>query len=220
MAHSGLKDWLGFYRDLGVDSLTVRPRRTTVASEETLAQLHKRIMTCTRCSLHKSRHLAVPGEGSENPDILFVGEGPGEQEDRTGRPFVGPAGELLDRIIERMGMSRETVFIGNIIKCRPPGNRDPRDDEVKFCMPYLKAQIAILHPRVIVCLGKVAMNRLLGAEHSISRVRGRQFSCDGIPLIPTFHPSYILHQKSREAISRAKWDVWSDMQKVLELLKS
>ena len=220
MPNSGLQEWLGFYRDLGVDSLTVRPRTRAATEADNLAQLHSRILECKRCPLHKSRHLPVPGEGAENPEIMFVGEGPGEQEDRSGRPFVGKAGQLLDRIIERMGMSRETVFIGNIIKCRPPGNRNPLDHEVSQCIPFLKSQIAILRPRVIVCLGKVAVNRLLEAEYSISRVRGRQFSYEGIPVIPTFHPSYILHQKSREAVSRAKWDVWSDMQIVLKLLKS
>lgn len=219
MDRSALTDWLNFYRDLGIDTLSVPPCGNVTEKEESLSGIHARIMKCTRCPLHKSRNLAVPGEGSENPLVLFVGEGPGEQEDREGRPFVGKAGALLDRIIERMGLSRETVFIGNIVKCRPPGNRDPLELEVNACLPFLRRQISLLKPRVIVCLGRVAMNRLLQSNHSISRVRGRRFSYEGIPLIGTYHPSYILHQKTKEAVSRAKWDVWADMQAVLKLLK-
>ena len=219
MAESPLAEWLRFYRDIGVDTLTACPPSRNSAGTS-LQELHARIRSCTRCDLHRSRRLAVPGEGASRPGVMFIGEGPGEQEDRTGKPFVGKAGQLLDRLIQRMGLSRETVFIGNIIKCRPPGNRDPQDDEVRQCLPYLKQQIALLSPRVIVCLGRVAVNRLLGGDAPISRLRGRVLDLDGIPVVPTYHPSYILHQRGREAVSRAKWDVWEDMQAVIKLLKN
>lgn len=183
-----------------------------------LKVLNQEITCCTKCDLHKSKTKYVPGEGSPTPDIVFIGEGPGETEDRFGRPFIGKAGQLLDKIIERMGYHRESVFIGNIVKCRPPGNRDPLKEEVNACLPYLKRQIAILRPKVIVCLGKVAMNNLLDADYSITRSRGKLFEFEGIPVIPTFHPSYVLHQRTREKISKAKWDIWSDMEKVLSLM--
>ncbi|HDP95705.1 MAG TPA: uracil-DNA glycosylase [Candidatus Aminicenantes bacterium] len=219
MNRTGLAEWLHFFRELGVDSLNL-PAIALVGKESvSLESLHQRIHSCTRCSLHQTRRQSVPGEGAPKPLILFVGEGPGEQEDREGRPFVGKAGQLLDRLIQRMGHSRESVFIGNIVKCRPPGNRDPNDSEVEACLPYLYQQIDLLSPRVIVCLGKVAANRLLGNHAAISRMRGRIFSFKGIPVVPTFHPSYILHQRGKESISKAKWEVWADMQEVLKLLK-
>ena len=118
-----------------------------------------------------------------------------------------------------MGYSRESVFIGNIIKCRPPGNREPLKEEVEACLPYLKRQIKILKPKVLVCLGRVAFNNLMGANYSISKVRGEQFEYENIPVIPTFHPSYILHQRTKENISKAKWSVWEDMLRVLDIIK-
>ena len=117
-----------------------------------------------------------------------------------------------------MGYSREQVFIGNIVKCRPPQNRNPLPEEVAACLPYLHRQIDVLKPRVLVCLGKVALESLLAGEYSIGRARGEVFEFQGIPVVPTFHPSYILHQKTKEAVSRAHWDVWKDMEKVLEIL--
>jgi DNA polymerase len=161
----------------------------------------------------------VPGEGSVEPDIIFIGEGPGETEDNFGRPFVGKAGQLLDKLIDRMGYSRESVFIGNIVKCRPPGNRDPLPDEVSACKPYIERQIDILKPKVIVCLGKVALNNLLGQNYSIMKERGKLFYFKNIPVIPTYHPAYILRQTTAESTSKAKWDTWNDMQKALEIVK-
>ncbi|MBN1196880.1 MAG: uracil-DNA glycosylase [Candidatus Aminicenantes bacterium] len=220
MNRTGLAEWLHFFRELGVDSLNLPASVLAPKEPVSLESLHKMILSCTRCPLHKTRRQSVPGEGSQHPKIMFIGEGPGEQEDREGRPFVGKAGQLLDRLIQRMGHSRDSVFIGNIVKCRPPGNRDPNDSEVKACLPYLHQQIGLLSPRVIVCLGKVAANRLLGTNTAISRMRGRVLSFQGIPVVPTYHPSYILHQREKEAVTRSKWDVWSDMQEVLKLLNS
>jgi DNA polymerase len=186
---------------------------------DSLDIINKEILNCSLCPLHKTKKKFVVGAGSTSPDIFFIGEGPGEQEDNTGVPFVGDAGQLLDKIIEKMNHNRNSVFISNIVKCRPPQNRVPNIDEAKACLPYLRRQISILKPKVIVCLGKTATNFLLGKELYITKVRGTQFEYNQIPVIPTFHPSYILHQRSKENISKAKWDVWSDMQKVLDILK-
>jgi uracil-DNA glycosylase family 4 len=183
-----------------------------------LAELEREILQCRRCRLQESKTHYVPGEGCNHPDILFVGEGPGETEDQFGRPFIGKAGQLLDKIIQRMGLARADVFITNVVKCRPPNNREPQRDEVEACLPYLSRQIGVLQPKVIVCLGRVALNNLLGTSHSMGRIRGQLLSFHDIPLIPTYHPSYILHKKDKEEISQAKWEVWEDMQKVLALI--
>jgi DNA polymerase len=209
-----LKEILKFYQEIGASFLTVRKENP----QHSLTQLHNDISGCEKCNLHLSKTHYVPGEGSLSPDVFFIGEGPGETEDRFGRPFIGKAGQLLDKIILKMGYSREQVFIGNIVKCRPPQNRNPLPDEVAACLPYLHRQIDILKPRVLVCLGKVALESLLGREYSISRARGDIFEFRGIPVVPTFHPSYILHQRTKEAVSRAKWDVWKDMEEVLKIL--
>jgi DNA polymerase len=196
-------------------------QETTLAppKQDSIDQIHGEIQGCSRCPLHKSNTNYVPGEGSSNPDIMFIGEGPGEEEDKQGRPFVGKAGQLLDRIIEKMGYKRQDVFIGNIVKCRPPGNRDPLKAETEACLPFLRRQMEVLKPKVIVCLGRVALNNLLDGDFRITKVRGQRFDYHGTPVIPTFHPSYILHQRTREGISKAKWDVWHDMEVVLGIVK-
>ncbi|MDD8012581.1 MAG: uracil-DNA glycosylase, partial [Acidobacteriota bacterium] len=135
-----------------------------------LAGLNREILQCRRCRLHETKTHYVPGEGCNRPDILFVGEGPGETEDQFGRPFIGKAGQLLDKIIQKMGMTREGVFISNVVKCRPPNNREPLKDEVDACLPFLQRQIDVLRPKVIVCLGKVALNNMLGPSHSMGRI--------------------------------------------------
>jgi DNA polymerase len=211
-----LNEILKFYKEIGAEFVEGE-HKDPLAD---LGEVTRDIMHCTKCELHKNKKNYVPGEGSVNPDIIFIGEGPGETEDNFGRPFIGKAGQLLDKLIAKMGYDRESVFIGNIVKCRPPNNRDPLKDEVEACIPYLERQIQVLSPRVIVCLGKVAMNNLLDASFSITRERGKRFEFQGIPVIATFHPSYILHQKSKEAISKAKWDMWNDMQTVLDIVKN
>ena len=211
-----LREILKFYGEMGAEFLHL-PGSDPRAD---LAELNREILQCRRCRLHESKTHYVPGEGSNRPDILFIGEGPGETEDQFGRPFIGKAGQLLDKIIQKMGLRREDVFIGNVVKCRPPNNREPLKDEVETCLPYLLRQIAILQPKVIVCLGKVALNNLLGTSHSMGRIRGQILGFHDIPLIPTYHPSYILHKKDKEEISRAKWEVWEDMQKVRDYLQS
>lgn len=179
---------------------------------EDLAAVASEVFSCRKCVLHKTRHKTVPGQGSSAPDILFIGEGPGEDEDLQGLAFVGRAGKLLTRLVERMGYRREEVFIANIVKCRPPGNRRPLPEEIQACRPYLERQIACLRPKVIVLLGGTALAGLITEEAKISRVRGRWMEYQGIPVMPTFHPSYLLRNQS------AMWDVWADMQLVLERL--
>ncbi len=209
-----LREILKFFGEMGAEFLHL-PGSDPRAD---LAELNREILHCRRCRLCESKTHYVPGEGCNRPDILFIGEGPGETEDQFGRPFIGKAGQLLDKIIQKMGLEREDVFITNVVKCRPPNNREPLKDEVEACLPHLSRQIDILQPKVIVCLGKVALNNLLGTSHSMGRIRGQILSFHDIPLIPTYHPSYILHKKDKEEISRAKWEVWEDMQKVLALI--
>lgn len=213
---SDLREYLNIFRELGAEFLATPVPENPEAN---LRDLHNQIQSCRKCPLHESKTHYVPGEGSLHPRILFVGEGPGETEDRFGRPFIGKAGQLLDKIIEKMGLSRESVFIGNVVKCRPPNNREPSSEEAAACLPYLDRQISILAPRVIVCLGRVAANHLLHNDETIGRLRGKRFEYLGIPLFATYHPSYILHKKDPKEISQAKWDVWSDMEKVLEFLE-
>jgi DNA polymerase len=211
-----LSEILTFYKEIGAEFVEKHEESPPME----IGVVRKEIMRCTACHLHRNKKNYVPGEGSLDPDIMFVGEGPGETEDNFGKPFIGKAGQLLDKMIAKMGYSRETVFIGNIVKCRPPNNRDPLPDEVAACKPYLIRQIQILRPKVIVCLGRVAMNNLLDGSYSIMKERGRQFEFMGIPVIPTYHPAFILRQKTKEATSKAKWETWRDMEKVLALVKN
>jgi uracil-DNA glycosylase family 4 len=167
---------------------------------------------CTRCRLSEGRTHIVFGDGNPDAELMFVGEGPGESEDRRGLPFVGRAGELLTQMIEKgLGIPRSEVYICNVVKCRPPGNRTPLADEVAACSPFLDGQIAAVQPRVIVALGKPAASLLLGRDVPITRVRGTWFDYKGIPLMPTFHPAYILRQYTPENRRR----VWEDLKAAL-----
>jgi uracil-DNA glycosylase family 4 len=181
--------------------------------EAALVAVREEIGDCTRCKLSKGRRTVVFGEGNPDAELMFIGEGPGREEDLQGRPFVGDAGKLLDRLIEKMGFRREEVYIGNIVKCRPPMNRDPEGDEVATCMPFIERQIGIIAPKVIVSLGRISAHTLTRTTIPISRLRGTFYEYRGIPLMPTFHPAYLLRNPN------AKWDVWNDMLKVLEKLK-
>ena len=169
---------------------------------------------CRRCKLSEKRTRVVFGEGSPKARLVFVGEGPGADEDAAGRPFVGEAGKLLTRIIEGgMGLKREDVYICNVVKCRPPANRDPEADEVQTCLPFLKQQLAIIRPEVICTLGRIAAQSLLGREFKITQERGNWSSFMGIPLMATFHPAYILRNLSEER--RLKGLVWEDVKKIM-----
>ncbi len=167
---------------------------------------------CTRCKLHQGRTTLVFGVGRADADLMFVGEAPGRDEDLQGVPFVGRAGQLLTKIIESIGLTRDEVYIANVIKCRPPQNRNPEPDEVETCEPFLFDQLAAVQPRVVVALGAFAVRTLLKSEQPISRLRGQVFDYRGAKLVPTFHPAFLLRSPDR------KRDVWEDMKKVRALL--
>ncbi len=176
-----------------------------------LESLRKEIGDCTRCALSRTRKNIVFGEGNPEAALLFIGEGPGEDEDIQARPFVGKAGILLTRLIEKMELQRSDVYIANIVKCRPPENREPEAVEVATCKPFLERQIGIIRPRVIITLGNVALQSLLNNPLlRITASRGHFFDYQGIPVMPTFHPAYLLRN------SADKWKTWADAQKALE----
>lgn len=185
------------------------------AGGNALEAVREELGECTRCPLSRGRQRIVFGEGNPCADILFVGEAPGSEEDRTGRPFVGRAGQLLNDIIEKgMGLSRSEVYIGNVLKCRPPNNRTPQDEEVGACLPFLRKQISAIRPRVIVSLGRPAAQALLQTSKPMHQLRGTWQACDGIPLMPTYHPAYVLRNYT-VAIRR---QVWEDVKEVMLFL--
>jgi len=237
-----LKKALEFYRELGFEYLplknadlqnfisgpTSENMRDAVSSphqvaEETcsynlnkeaaLGDLRNEIGDCQRCKLSKERKNIVFGEGDPEADIMFIGEGPGRDEDMQARPFVGDAGKLLDNLILKLGLKRQDVYIANIVKCRPPHNRNPEEDEIRICSPFVEKQIAAINPKVIVCLGKISAQTLLRSKNTIGKLRGNFFSYKHIPVMPTFHPAYLLRNP------KDKWLTWKDMQKVLEKIK-
>jgi DNA polymerase len=192
-----------------VDAIQARFRTPSGAAREELDRIAAAVAVCRDCPLAQGRTRAVPGEGRPDADLVFIGEGPGKEEDRSGRPFVGKAGQLLTRIIEAMGLARDDVFIANVVKCRPPGNRAPAPGEVLACRPHLEAQLAAMQPVVIVALGAAAAQALLGTARGISSLRGRFHDRGGIRVMPTFHPAYLLRSP------QFKGQVWKDMKKVL-----
>jgi len=187
-----------------------------VETHESLEKVRKNLGDCQRCKLGKTRKNLVFGIGNPQARLFFVGEGPGADEDLKGEPFVGDAGKMLNRIITAMGIKREDVYICNVVKCRPPGNRDPEIDEISACSPFLLRQIQSIQPEVIITLGKFATQTLLDTKEPISKLRGKFRDYHGIPLMPTFHPSYLLRSGGN---SDSFWDVWGDMTQVLQLLK-
>ncbi|MDX1764542.1 MAG: uracil-DNA glycosylase [bacterium] len=180
----------------------------SLANAGTLEKVRAILGNCTRCRLHEGRRKIVFGQGNPHARLMFVGEGPGADEDRQGLAFVGKAGQLLTRIIEAIGLTREEVYIANIVKCRPPNNRDPKEDEVETCFPFLEAQIRAIRPTIICALGAPAARTLLGVALPISRLRGKFFDLHGIQVMPTYHPAYLLRNPE------AKRLVWEDVQKV------
>lgn len=177
-----------------------------------LLGIRRELGECTRCKLSRGRTRLVFGVGDPAAELMFVGEGPGADEDRQGEPFVGRAGQLLTKMIEAMGYRREEVYIANVVKCRPPENRNPEPDEMDACEPFLRQQIAAVRPKVLVALGKIAVQALLRDTTAISRLRGRWFTYEGVKLMPTFHPAYLL--RSPEEKKKA----WEDLQLVMKEL--
>jgi uracil-DNA glycosylase len=180
---------------------------------EALAIVRTDLGECTRCKLHKGRITLVFGTGNAEARLMFVGEGPGAEEDEQGLPFVGRAGQLLTQIIKAMGLEREDVYIANVVKCRPPGNRNPEPDEIEQCEPFLMRQMDVIKPAVVVALGKFAAQTLLRTVEPISKIRGRFHQVGDTRVMPTFHPSYLLRNPA------AKREVWDDMKAVMAVLR-
>lgn len=225
------REYLMFYREMGVTGLDLRSLQPAAATATLprageapapvpdpgglLEQLRvEEIGDCRRCKLCEGRSKIVFGDGTARARLMFVGEGPGADEDRQGLPFVGRAGQLLNQIIKAMGFAREEVYIANVVKCRPPDNRAPQPDEVAACTPFLYRQIEIINPRVIVTLGSPATQALLDTTAGITKIRGTFREYRGIRVMPTFHPAYLLRNPA------AKKDVWEDMQKVMAFLQT
>jgi len=209
---------LEYFRDLGVTDLYIdapaAPASLVSGSVRDLASLEKFLAGCPRCKLSKSRKNIVFGQGNPKADLMFVGEAPGAEEDEQGLAFVGRAGQLLTKIIEAMGKKREDVWICNVLKCRPPNNRNPELDEVAACRPFLEEQIRLISPKAIVTLGTFAAQALLETDEPIGRMRGRWRTAHGARVMPTFHPAFLLRSPER------KKDVWEDMKLVRDYLAS
>ena len=230
-----LTEHLRFFEELGVDGVSrdrtwrdradgsrrvplptpsgdARPEAGRETAPDTLGEIRSDLGECTRCILHEGRTTLVFGAGNPDADLVFVGEAPGRDEDLQGVPFVGRAGQLLTKIIASIGLTRDEVYIANVVKCRPPGNRNPEPGEVQTCEPFLFRQIDVIRPKVVVALGAFAIHTLLGTDQAISRLRGRVYEYRGAKLVPTFHPAFLLRSPDR------KRDVWEDMKKVRSLL--
>ena len=202
-------EWLRYLQEIGVRELYLGTRTVAAPSaRESLDAIRQDLGDCTRCKLHGGRTKLVFGVGNPQARLMFVGEGPGAEEDLRGEPFVGRAGQKLDEMIKAIGLTRAQVYIANVVKCRPPGNRDPEPDEVATCSPFLVRQIEAIAPEVIVTLGLPAARTLLGLKGGIGAARGTWHSFRGIPVMPTFHPAYLLRAYTKE--NRRK--VWEDLQ--------
>jgi DNA polymerase len=198
---------------LGFTELFEEPEEKSEFADFDMRRLRDEAMGCERCELHKTRRTVVFGVGNENADLMFVGEAPGADEDRQGEPFVGQAGQLLTKIIEAMKLTRDQVYIANVIKCRPPGNRTPQPIEIESCEPFLRRQVELIKPKVICALGAVAAQALLRTDQKISMLRGRFHDYHGIKVMPTYHPAYLLRNP------HGKREVWEDMKKVMAELR-
>ena len=206
------KKCLQHLRELGVEGIRFPEIPEPVSTTETFEKIHAEIGDCTRCPLHEERTHVVHTEGNRKARLMFVGEAPGADEDAQARPFVGRAGQLLTKIIEAIGMKREDVLIGNVNRCRPPGNRPPMPDEEAACKPFLLREIAVVQPKVIVVLGNTATKNLLDTREGITKLRGNFQDYKGIPVMPTFHPAYLLRDPSK------KRETWEDLKKVRDYL--
>ncbi|MDD2352845.1 MAG: uracil-DNA glycosylase [Candidatus Caldatribacteriota bacterium] len=185
----------------------------------TMDEIAEEIKACQKCPLYSTRHNAVPGEGNYKSPVIFIGEAPGEVEDLQGKPFVGKAGKLFTKILESVQINRKDVFITNILKCRPPGNRNPNKSEEETCFPYLESQIALIKPKIIVTLGNIPTKYLLNSQNGISKVRGQWFDwIGGIKIFPMFHPSYLLRHEETTPGS-PKELTWKDIQELKRVLE-
>ena len=214
---SELKAYLEYLKGMGIVSLPVSENILQKAIRSqiiTLAEVRKELGDCKRCKLHRTRRTIVFGEGNEKATLMFIGEGPGYDEDVQGRPFVGKAGQLLTKIIQSINLPREEVYIANIIKCRPPQNRNPEPDEIESCSPFLMKQITSIQPKIICALGTFSAQTLLKTDAKITALRGKLYDLEGIKVIPTYHPAFLLRNPER------KREVWEDMKKMAELIET
>lgn len=200
-----------YYKELNLFNIEAKNVDDIDIKQSKLEKLYREYNECPRCRLSKSRSSIVFGEGSVNAKLMFIGEAPGRDEDLQGKPFIGKAGQLLTKIISSISLSRDDVYITNVVKCRPPGNRDPKEDEISTCSDILASQIDIIRPKIICSLGNFASRTLLNTETPISRLRGRFYLYQGIKLMPTYHPAFLLRNPEM------KRDVWHDVQKIQEL---
>jgi uracil-DNA glycosylase family 4 len=214
---SDLKSYLEYLKGMGIVSLPtseIKVGEPNPSRVMTMEEVRRELGDCKRCKLHRTRQTIVFGEGNERATLMFIGEGPGYDEDVQGRPFVGKAGQLLTKIIESINLPREEVYIANIIKCRPPQNRNPEPDEIQSCNPFLMKQIRVIRPRIICALGTFSAQTLLKTDTKISALRGKFFDLEGIKVIPTYHPAFLLRNPER------KREVWEDMKKIAEGLNN
>jgi uracil-DNA glycosylase len=214
---SDLKTYLEYLKGMGIVSLPASEKKSDEPGQSniiTLAEVRKELGDCKRCKLHRGRKTIVFGEGNEKATLMLIGEGPGYDEDVQGRPFVGKAGQLLTKILQSINLPREEVYIANIIKCRPPQNRNPETDEIQSCHPFLMKQIRVIQPKIICALGTFSAQTLLKTETKITALHGKLFDLEGIKVIPTYHPAFLLRNPER------KREVWEDMKKIVELISS
>ncbi len=211
-----IADQLRFFREIGITELDVGDgglvRDHSSRQAMTLEKIQDELGDCQRCQLAGSRNNIVFGSGNPNADLMFVGEAPGSDEDRQGLPFVGRAGQLLTKIIESIDLKREDVYICNVLKCRPPGNRNPESAEVETCSPFLRKQLVSIRPKLVCCLGTFAAQTMLATKTPISQLRGRFHNVDGFRFIATFHPAYLLRSPAK------KREVWEDMKQIRDEL--
>jgi DNA polymerase len=210
-----------YLSDIGVSGFDCSPNSLEIIGKwdkkgkdrsESLSEIRDDLGDCRRCRLSKSRHHIVFGAGNPHAELVFVGEGPGYDEDRQGVPFVGAAGKLLTKIILAMELTRDQVYICNVVKCRPPQNRNPKQDEIETCLPFLSRQIAAMEPQIICALGTIAAQTLLSINTPISKMRGRFYTRHNVKVLPTYHPAYLLRNSDK------KREVWEDMKKIMHQL--
>jgi len=214
---SDLRSYLGYLKEMGISflpALVQNSEKAILPGILTLADVREELGDCKRCKLDRTRRTIVYGEGNEKASLMLIGEAPGYDEDVQGRPFVGKAGQLLTKILQSINLPREEVYITNIVKCRPPQNRNPEPDEIRSCNPFLVKQITAIQPKIICALGSFSAQTLLKTDTKITALRGRLYDLEGIKVVPTYHPAFLLRNPER------KREVWEDMKKIAELMQT
>ena len=213
-----LKKYLEFLPSLGIKEIYLSLQAKEIfekmrSKRKLLEEIRQKLGECKRCKLYQTRHHIVFGEGNPEAKLVLVGEAPGREEDLQGKPFVGAAGQLLTKMLKAIGLSREEVYICNVIKCRPPGNRNPQPDEIDACLPFLLEQLKVINPKVICTLGSISTHTLLNTKIPVSKLRGQIHAWQGIKLIPTFHPAYLLRNPSQKRLA------WEDLQLIKQVIE-